>query len=110
MTVRVVSADMAPSIVSDMVVNPEQKAPVAHQADATKTESPFASLVSGAVRDASELDVRAGAKVDKLAAGVSDDIHGTMIAVKEAEISVKLLGTIRNQLLDAFHEIWRTSV
>jgi flagellar hook-basal body complex protein FliE len=33
-----------------------------------------------------------------------------MIAMKEAEISVKLVGSIRNKLIDAFHELWRTSV
>ena len=44
------------------------------------------------------------------AAGATDDLHGTMIAVKEAEIGVRLVGAIRNKLLDAFHEIWRTGV
>ena len=45
-----------------------------------------------------------------VARGVLDDLHGTMISAKEAEISLHLVGTIRNKLLDAFHEIWRTSV
>jgi flagellar hook-basal body complex protein FliE len=33
-----------------------------------------------------------------------------MIAVKEAEISLKLVGSVRNRLIEAFQEIWRTNV
>jgi flagellar hook-basal body complex protein FliE len=48
--------------------------------------------------------------VEALASGAADDLHGTMISVKEADIAVKLVGTVRNKLLDAFNELWRTSV
>ena len=48
--------------------------------------------------------------MDALASGAGDDLHGTMIAVKEADISVKLVASIRTKLLDAFNEIWKTSV
>ena len=53
---------------------------------------------------------RASHQAESLAAGVTDDIHGTMIAVQEASIGVRLLGSVRNKLLDAFHEVWRTGV
>jgi flagellar hook-basal body complex protein FliE len=59
---------------------------------------------------ANNADAAASKKVDDLARGLGDDIHGTMIAVKEADISIKLVATIRNKLLDAFTEIWKTSV
>ncbi len=70
----------------------------------------FGDVLAKSVTDASAADHAAKAKIDALAAGTSDDIHGTMIATKEAEISMKLVGTIRNKLLDAFQELWRTSV
>jgi len=47
---------------------------------------------------------------DAMALGTNDDIHGTMISAKEADISLKLVGAVRNKLLDAFHELWRTNV
>ena len=74
------------------------------------TASTFSGLLGDAVSAASNADRAAEQKVQSLAAGASDDIHGTMIAVKEADISVKLVATIRNRLVDAFHELWRTSV
>jgi flagellar hook-basal body complex protein FliE len=67
-------------------------------------------LFAGALRDASAAEHTAEAKAQALAAGQLDDIHGTMIAAKEAEISTHLIGTIRNKLLDAFHELWRIGV
>lgn len=70
----------------------------------------FEGLLSDAIDHASALDKVASEKVQALAAGETDDIHGTMIAAKEAEISMKLVGTVRNKLLDAFHELWRTNV
>ena len=70
----------------------------------------FGDLLKGVVDQANQLDHSAAVKVDALARGTSDDLHGTMIATKEADISVHLVGTIRNKLLDAFQEIWRTSV
>jgi len=70
----------------------------------------FESVLRGVVDRASATDQAATERVEALAAGASDDIHGTMLAVKEAEIGVRLVGSIRNKLLDAFHEIWRTGV
>jgi flagellar hook-basal body complex protein FliE len=70
----------------------------------------FGGVFGKMVDEASALDRTAAQKIDALASGASDDLHGTMIAAKEAEISVKLVSSIRNKLLDAFHEIWRTSV
>jgi flagellar hook-basal body complex protein FliE len=70
----------------------------------------FGDVLTKTVMNAGKDDQAATQKVDALAAGASDDLHGTMISVKEAEISMKLVGSIRNKLLDAFQELWRTSV
>lgn len=70
----------------------------------------FGDVLQSAVARVNAADHAAKARVEALAAGATDDLHGTMIAVKEAEIGVRLVGAIRNKLLDAFHEIWRTGV
>jgi flagellar hook-basal body complex protein FliE len=70
----------------------------------------FGDILGTAIGQANQADQVAATKMDALANGMSDDLHGTMIAVKEADISIKLVGTIRNKLLDAFQEIWKTSV
>jgi flagellar hook-basal body complex protein FliE len=105
-----------------MRVDPIEKSPLA-AASATESmagrpamasESPgapsFESVLGGAVGEANALDAAASQKVSALANGALDDLHGTMISVKEADIAIKLVGTVRNKLLDAFQELWRTSV
>jgi flagellar hook-basal body complex protein FliE len=70
----------------------------------------FEKILGGAIDKAVETSNVADAKADALARGTLDDLHGTMIAAKEAEISLHLVGNIRSKLLDAFHEIWKTNV
>ena len=78
--------------------------------DAPASDVSFAGVLGSFVEHTAALDRVAADKVQGLASGLTDDLHGTMIAAKEAEISVKLLGNVRNKLLDAFHELWRTNV
>jgi flagellar hook-basal body complex protein FliE len=70
----------------------------------------FGDVFAQMIQQANQADAVATSKVDSLARGTNDDLHGTMIATKEADISIKLVGSIRNKLLDAFNEIWKTSV
>ncbi len=70
----------------------------------------FGDVLGGLVGQAATRGHDAGRKAEALAAGAEDDLHGTMIASKEAEISLKLVGTIRTKLIEAFHELWRTGV
>jgi len=80
-------------------------------ATTNSTKAPtFSDIFGNLVLDASTRSHDAAAKADLLARGATDDLHGTLIAAKEAEISVKLVGSIRNKLIDAFQELWRTNV
>jgi len=44
------------------------------------------------------------------AAGKTDDIHGTMLALSEADISLRFVGNVKNKVVDAFYELWRMSI
>ena len=78
---------------------------------APATDGPdFASVLGEGVAQANQAERVALEKADALARGASDDLHGTMISMKEADISIKLVGTVRNKLLDAFHELWRINL
>lgn len=79
-------------------------------AEAAPAGPSFATVLAGTVEAADTKQKDAVARAEALAAGKTDDLHGTMIAMKEADISLKLVGSVRTKLLDAFHELWRTSV
>ena len=82
----------------------------ASEASTIKEAGGFGAVFAGLVNNASDMDRVAAAKTEALAAGKSDDLHGTMISQKEADISMKLVGTVRDKLMDAFHELWRINV
>jgi flagellar hook-basal body complex protein FliE len=71
---------------------------------------PFADILAGAIQSANDKQIAASHAAEAFAAGARDDIHGTMIAVKEADIELKLVANVRNKLLDAFQDLWRLSV
>ena len=54
-------------------------------------------------------EVAAGMKTE-FASGRLDDIHGMMIANKQAEIETRLLASVRSKMLEAFQELWRINV
>jgi flagellar hook-basal body complex protein FliE len=83
---------------------------VAAPPETTTPKLSFSDLLGDAVKGAAEAGQVAAAQADAVAVGKLDDLHGTLIAAKKAEITLKLTGAIRNKLLDAFHELWRTSV
>jgi flagellar hook-basal body complex protein FliE len=100
---RITSADVTRAPLA--ATAPEPKAAVG-----APPASTFGALLGDAIEQAVTADRTAAEKIAALVSGASDDIHGTMIAAKEAEISLKLVGTIRNRLIEAFHELWRTNV
>jgi flagellar hook-basal body complex protein FliE len=71
---------------------------------------PFGDMLFEAVEHANAQGVAAGKAAEAFAAGTRDDIHGTMIAVKEAEIELKLVSNVRSKLVEAFNDLWRMSV
>jgi flagellar hook-basal body complex protein FliE len=78
--------------------------------DAAPSGSGFGSLFVDALGRANAADNIAHDKAVELAAGRTDDIHGTMIEAQKANIELKLVGNVRNKVVDAFYELWRMSV
>lgn len=80
--------------------------PAANAAD----PAAFGRLLEGAVGSANARALEAGRFASEFAAGRRDDIHGTMIALSKADIELRMVGNVRNKIVDAFYEIWRMQV
>jgi flagellar hook-basal body complex protein FliE len=78
--------------------------------ETTPSGAGFGSLFVDALGRANAADTVAHDSAVELAAGRTDDIHGTMIEAQKANIELKLVGNIRNKVVDAFYELWRMSV
>ena len=94
---------------SDLRIGGEPGTPDARRTERVEGPS-FSSVLKETALAASDKAREAEEKTAALAAGKSDDLHGTMITAKEAEISMKLVGSVRDKLMDAFHELWRINV
>jgi len=46
-------------------------------------------------------------KAEEFAVGHHNDIHGTMIAVEQADIALHLLANVRNRVVDLYREVMR---
>lgn len=72
--------------------------------------SPFEKLLSETVESTNQALVSADVKARDFAEGRSDDIHGTMIALTEADVQLRMVGTMKNKIIEAFYELWRMQI
>jgi flagellar hook-basal body complex protein FliE len=73
-------------------------------------EGPFAAMLEHAVANANTSANVAQNAAQAFAAGTRDDIHGTMLALSKADIELRVVGNVRNKVIDAFYELWRMQV
>lgn len=56
------------------------------------------------------LQVAADKKIEEFATSKEKDLHGTMIAMQKADVSLRLLLQVRSKLTSAYQEIMRTQL
>lgn len=56
------------------------------------------------------LQERADSEIQALAVGKSGDLHQTMIAMEEADVSFQMLMQVRNKIVAAYQEIMHMQV
>ena len=70
----------------------------------------FADKLSAAVDGVSDKQLVADDKLAKLASGEDVDLHGTMIAMEEAEITLRTMTAVRDKVVGAYQEIMNMSI
>ena len=65
----------------------------------------FKDVLASAIHDVDHLQHASDDKLQMLATGEETDIHGTMIAIQEADISIRLLMSVRNKVLEAYNQV-----
>jgi flagellar hook-basal body complex protein FliE len=70
----------------------------------------FSQMLASVAAHANQSINQGEAAGKAFAAGQSDDIHGTMLALTQADIELKLVGSVRNKVIDAFYELWRMQI
>jgi len=70
----------------------------------------FSKIMDGAIQKVDQVQQVADDKIEALASGRDIDIHGTMIALQEADISLRFAVSVRDKLLEAYNKIINMTV
>ncbi len=70
----------------------------------------FGEALDSAIRGVDAAQVQADDKLRGLATGENVDIHGTMIALEEANISLRTMGSVRDKVVEAWQALWHMPV
>ncbi len=70
----------------------------------------FAGMLESAVRAVDATQQAADGKLEGLASGRDVDLHGTMIALEEANISLRAMVSVRDKLVDAYQALWNMPI
>lgn len=76
----------------------------------TGGSSGFLDSLKSAIGKVNDTQVEAGRAVDALMTGETQDLHRTMVALQQADVSFQLMMQIRNKLVAAYEEIQRMQV
>ena len=69
--------------------------------------SGFMDTLQHAISKANDIQLQASQATEALMTGQSQNVHGTMVALQEADVSFQLMMQIRNKLVSAYEEIQR---
>ena len=73
-------------------------------------ETDFGAELDRAIRAVDGAQVDAAAHLRQVASGEDVDLHGTMIALEKANISLRAMGSVRDKLVDAYQTIWNMQI
>ena len=69
------------------------------------SETPFASVLHGAMEQMGKLEQDASDKVDGLLSGNGVDVHTAMIATQKSDLAYQLTLAVRNKAVDAYTQL-----
>lgn len=72
--------------------------------------SEFLDSLKSAIGKVNDMQLEAGRAVDALMTGDTQDLHRTMVALQQADVSFQLMMQVRNKLVAAYEEIQRMQI
>jgi flagellar hook-basal body complex protein FliE len=70
----------------------------------------FLDSLKTAIGKVNDVEIQASQAVDGLMTGQTQDLHRTMVALQQADVSFQLMMQIRNKLISAYEEIQRMQI
>ena len=70
----------------------------------------FGEMLKTSIAEVNQAQISADRAAEQVAAGGTRNLHGTMIKLEEADISLRLMVQVRNKAVEAYQEIMRLQV
>ncbi len=70
----------------------------------------FGEMLKTSIAEVNQAQISADRAAEQIAAGDTKNLHGAMIKMEEADISLRLMVQIRNKAVEAYQEIMRMQV
>lgn len=70
----------------------------------------FGQVLKNSIAEVNQAQVSADRAAEQIAAGETKNLHGAMIKLEEADISLRLMVQVRNKAVEAYQEIMRMQV
>jgi flagellar hook-basal body complex protein FliE len=70
----------------------------------------FGQALKTSIAEVNQAQVSADRAAEQIAAGETKNLHGAMIKLEEADISMRLMVQVRNKAIEAYQEIMRMQV
>lgn len=87
---------------------------IAQAAQTPQSSESFVDKVSDSFSkmfdEVNAMQMQADQKIGEFATSKEKDLHGTMIAMQKADVSLRLLMQVRSKLTTAYQEIMRTQI
>ena len=84
--------------------------PTASKATPGAGANSFADTLRDAMDNVNETQQNADDKLAELASGKTPDIHGTMIALQEADITLRTMVSVRDKVVDAYQQVMNMQI
>lgn len=79
----------------------------APSASSETSQASFTAKLREAVQATNELPQQGEQVAQQYADGKQNDLHGTMVSMAQADISLRMVANVRNRAIEAYREIMR---
>ncbi len=70
----------------------------------------FGDYLAQSIKDTNQISLQADQMMERSVAGLDENPQATMVALQKADISFKLLLTVKEKLLNAYQTVMRTPI
>ncbi len=82
----------------------------ADNSEVSIAKSGFSDILNNTIDQVNQADLKGDKAIQELNTGAAKNLHEVMIAVEEADISIRMLVQMRNKALEAYNEIMRMQI